>query len=245
MLSFGPLLLCCHFFFGLSKNCRLPPPSTQRGVPRGRLGSWGDLFGSKRICFPKQTGSPLQTRCHGEEGLFPRSAELAPPSSKTDKARSTSGGVSWAVGRSISKTHCSLSIFLPPSNCSLRREQFTFGECSQVSERLNIQCACGQDKSNLVCLQELKGGIEGRHPKALTLLVAKRVLVRSSLPESCSSLVSMLPPLMRWVPSVPQSLGDGWLDPVSEDFNMTKVMTLARGKGGAPWVGFTAPGWFS
>lgn len=87
--------------------------------------------------------------------------------------------------------------------------------------------------------------MEGGHLKALTLLVAKRVLVQSSLPESCSSLVSMLPPLMRRVPSVPQSCGDGWLDPVSEDFNVTKVMTLGREKGEAPWVGFTAPGWFS
>lgn len=101
-------------------------------------------------------------------------------------------------------------------------------------ERLNIQRACGQDKSNLVCLQELKGGMEGGHLKALPVLVAKRILVRSSLPESCSSLVSMLPPLMRQVPSVPQLRGDRWLDPVSEDFNMTKVMTLERGKGEAP-----------
>lgn len=101
-------------------------------------------------------------------------------------------------------------------------------------------------QKQFICLQELKGGgMEGGHLKALTLLVAKTVLVRSSLPESCSSLVSMLPPLMRRVPSVPQSSGDGWLDPVSEDFNVTKVMTLGRGKGEAPWVGFTAPGWFS
>lgn len=98
-------------------------------------------------------------------------------------------------------------------------------------ERLTIQRACGQDKSNLVCLQELKGEMEGGHLKALTLLVAKRVLVRSSLPESCFSLVSMLPPLARRVPSVPQSPGGRWLDLVSEDFNMTKVMTLERGKG--------------
>lgn len=87
--------------------------------------------------------------------------------------------------------------------------------------------------------------MEGGHLKALTLLIAKRVFAWSSLPESCSFLVSMLPPVTRQDPSVPQSPGDRWLDPVSEDFNMTKVMTLERGKGEAPRVGFTAPGWFS
>lgn len=61
----------------------------QRGI-----WSWGDLFGSKCVCFPKQTGFPPQTWCHGEEGLFSRCAELAPPSSKIDKARPTYGGVS-------------------------------------------------------------------------------------------------------------------------------------------------------
>lgn len=85
-----------------------------------------------------------------------------------------------------------------------------------------------------MCLQELKDGMEGGHLKTLTFLVAKKVLVRSSLPESCSSLVSMLPPLTRQVPSVPQLPGDRWLDPVSEDFNMTKAMTPERGKGEAP-----------
>lgn len=111
----------------------------------------------------------------------------------------------------------------------------TFWEHSQVLERLSIQHTCGQDKSNLVCHQELKRGIEG-HQKALTLLVAKRALVWSILPDLCS-LGFMLPPLMRHILSVPPSPGHGWLDPVSEGFNTTKVMTLRRGKGEAPQLG--------
>jgi len=72
--------------------------------------------------------------------------------------------------------------------------------------------------------------MEGGCLRAQTLPVAKRFLVRSSLPESCSSPVSVPPPLTRQVPSVLRSPGDGWLDPASEDFKMTKVMTLQRGK---------------
>lgn len=111
--------------------------------------------------------------------------------------------------------------------------------------RLNIRRDRSQDKSNLVYLQELKEEMERGHLKPLTLLVAKRVLVQSGLPESCSSLVSVLPPLTRRVPSVAQSPGDRRLDPASEDFNMTKAMTLGRGRGEAPRVALTAPGWFS
>lgn len=62
-------------------------------------------------------------------------------------------------------------------------------------------------------------------------------------PESCSSLVSMLPPLTRQISSVPQSFGNGRLDPVSEGFNMTKVMTLKKeerisstGQVHSPWM---------
>lgn len=54
--------------------------------------------------------------------------------------------------------------------CFLRREQFTFWECSQVLERLNIERVCGQGKSSLVCLKELKEGKEGGHLKALSML---------------------------------------------------------------------------
>lgn len=156
----------------------LHPPHSEE-FPAGVL-SWDNLFGSKSICFSKQTGFPPQTQCHGKEGLFPMCAELAPLSSKTDKARSTSGEVSWAIRRSMSKSGCSLSIFLPPRYCSLRREQFTFYERSQVLERLNIQHDCGQDKSNLVYLQELKeemetpdfvGGKEGPCTGQLTRVV--------------------------------------------------------------------------
>lgn len=63
---------------------------------------------------------------------------------------------------------------------------------------------------------------KGRTPESV---VVKGVLVS---PESCSSLVSMLPSLMRQISSVPQSFGNGRLNPVSEGFNMTKVMTLGR-----------------
>lgn len=130
--------------------------------------------------FSKTDWFSSQSWCHDEEGFFPRCAELAPPSSKTEKACSTFGQVSWSIRRSISKSGCSLVIFLLPSSCSLRREQFTFWEHSQILERLNIQCTCGQDKSNLVCLQELKGTVKGGHLKALILLAAKRVVVQSS-----------------------------------------------------------------
>lgn len=141
---------------------------------------------------------------------------------------------------SISKTGCSLSIFLPPSTVFSGGSNSPFGVFPGLG--VNIEHISDQDKSNLVCPQELKGEMEGGHLKALTLLIAKKVLVQFSLPELCSSLVSMLQPLTRRIPSVPQTPGDKWLEPVSEDFNMTKVMTLGRGKGEGPRVGFTAPG---
>lgn len=186
-INFAPISCCLlgrYFFVAISFLVTqrtvgfLHPPHSDE-FPAGVL-SWDNLFGSKSICFSKQTGFPPQTQCHGKEGLFPRCAELAPPSSKTDKARSTSGGVSWAIRRSMSKSGCSLSIFLPPRYCSLRREQFAFYERSQVLERLNIQHDCGQDKSNLVYLQELKeemetpdfvGGKEGPCTVQLTRVV--------------------------------------------------------------------------
>lgn len=121
------------------------------------------------MCTETDLVFPPEILCHGEEGLFPRCAELAAPSSKAGKARTTSEGFRWGIGRSISKTGCSLRIFLPPSYCSLRRRQFTFWEHSPVLEKLNVQCACNQDKSNLAGLQELSGETEGRYLKALTL----------------------------------------------------------------------------
>lgn len=81
------------------------------------------------------------------------------------------------------KTGCSLNIFVPPNYCSLRRRQFTFWEHFLVLENLNAQCTRNQDKSNFVFLQELNERMEGRYLKALTLLVAKRVLLWSSIPE--------------------------------------------------------------
>lgn len=53
----------------------------------------------------------------------------------------------------------------------------------------------------------------------------------------------MLPSLMRQISSVPQSFGNGRLNPVSEGFNVTKVMTLGRkerrssmGQVHSPWM---------
>lgn len=62
--------------------------------------------------FSKADWFSSQSWCPGEEGVFPRCTELAPPSSETEKSWSTFGRVSWSVRRSISKTGCSLIIFL-------------------------------------------------------------------------------------------------------------------------------------
>lgn len=82
--------LLLSFSFGHSKNWVGFPHRPHSEEFPGGFWSWDDLFGSKCTCFPKQTVLFLLRL--GEEGLFPRCAELAPPSSKADKARSTSGG---------------------------------------------------------------------------------------------------------------------------------------------------------
>lgn len=98
-INFVPISCCLfgHYYFVISflvteRTVGFPclPHSEEF---QGGIWSWDDLFGSKYVCFPKQPGFPPQTQCHGEEGLFPRCAELVPPS-KIDKARSTYGEVS-------------------------------------------------------------------------------------------------------------------------------------------------------
>lgn len=185
---------------------------------------------------------PPEILCHGEEGLFPRCAELAAPSSKAGKARTTSEEFRWGIGRSISKTGCSLRIFLPPSYCSLRRRQFTLihllGTFPSLGEtECSMRLQSGQKQFSWS-----PGTERGNRRK-----VPERpdfVLIKEG-PHAVQHAREMLPPLMRQLLSVPHLPGDGWLDPVSEGFNLTKVMTLEMGKEKAPWVGFTVPGWFS
>lgn len=97
-------LLGCYFFIVsflvTQRTVDFPCPPHSVEFPGGSW-SWDDLFGSKCTCFPKQTGFPSQTQCQGEEGLFPRCTELAPPSSKPDKARSVPRGVNWAVSQEV------------------------------------------------------------------------------------------------------------------------------------------------
>lgn len=98
------LLLFYHFFFGHSKNVDFPCPPHSVEFP-GSIWAWDALFGSKCICFPKQTVFPSQTQCHSE-GLFSRCTELAPPSCKPDKARSVPRGVNWAVCQEVHFKDC-------------------------------------------------------------------------------------------------------------------------------------------
>lgn len=97
------LLGCCFFiiyFLVTQRTVDFPCPPHSMEFLRG-IWSYDDVFGSKHICFPKQTVFPSQTQCHSGEDLFPRCTELAPPSSKTDKARSVARGVNWAVCQEV------------------------------------------------------------------------------------------------------------------------------------------------
>lgn len=97
-------LLGCYFFIVsflvTERTVDFPCPPHSVEFPGG-IWSWDILFGSKCVFFPKQTGFPSRTQCYSEEGLFPRCTELAPPSSKPDKARSVPRGVKWAVCQEV------------------------------------------------------------------------------------------------------------------------------------------------
>lgn len=153
-INFVPISCCLlgHYFFVVisflvaERTVGFPCLPHSEEFQRG-IWSWDDLFGSKCVCFPKQTGFPPQTRCHGEEGLFPRCAELAPPSSITDKPGPPTEGLAELSRRPsqglavVSASSCLHLLFSQEGAIHLL-------ECFQLLERLNIQYTSGQDKSN-------------------------------------------------------------------------------------------------